>query len=239
MTKKKSIPLILFILIHLILYLFIYAFKIITGKNETIADYIVVISCFLFSLVYFIIKRNSNTLIFVIAFLFTILADTNLLILDDNYELGILTFIIVQFAYFWYILKNMYTKDNYSYLIAIRLITIVIGVIASLIVQTDKLLVCLVIIYISNLVINLIISIIPRKRNLLFSLGLFLFLLCDICVGCYNIGDIIDISNTSLFYKIANLPFNIAWLFYHPSQVLLAISNYIKEYGLDRKLYGF
>ncbi len=230
MTKKKSIPLILFILIHLILYLFIYAFKIITGKNETIADYIVVISCFLFSLVYFIIKRNSNTLIFVIAFLFTILADTNLLILDDNYELGILAFIIVQFAYFWYILKNMYTKDNYSYLIAIRLITIVIGVIASLIVQTDKLLVCLVIIYISNLVINLIISIIPRKRNLLFSLGLFLFLLCDICVGCYNIGDIIDISNTSLFYKIANLPFNIAWLFYHPSQVLLAISNYIKEY---------
>lgn len=230
MTKKKSIPLILFILIHLILYLFIYAFKIITGKNETIADYIVVISCFLFSLVYFIIKRNSNTLIFVIAFLFTILADTNLLILDDNYELGILAFIIVQFAYFWYILKNMYTKDNYSYLIAIRLITIVIGVIASLIVQTDKLLVCLVIIYISNLVINLIISIIPRKRNLLFSLGLFLFLLCDICVGCYNIGDIIDISNTSLFYKITNLPFNIAWLFYHPSQVLLAISNYIKEY---------
>lgn len=230
MTKKKSIPLILFILIHLILYLFIYAFKIITAKTETIADYIVVISCFLFSLVYFIIKRNSNTLIFVIAFLFTILADTNLLILDDNYELGILAFIIVQFAYFWYILKNMYTKDNYSYLIAIRLITIVIGVIASLIVQTDKLLVCLVIIYISNLVINLIISIIPRKRNLLFSLGLFLFLLCDICVGCYNIGDIIDISNTSLFYKIANLPFNIAWLFYHPSQVLLAISNYIKEY---------
>ena len=233
MTKKKSIPLILFILIHLILYLFIYAFKIITGKNETIADYIVVISCFLFSLVYFIIKRNSNTLIFVIAFLFTILADTNLLILDDNYELGILTFIIVQFAYFWYILKNMYNKDNYSYLIAIRLITIVIGVIASLIVQTDKLLVCLVIIYISNLVINLIISIIPRKRNLLFSLGLFLFLLCDICVGCYNIGDIIDISNTSLFYKIANLPFNIAWLFYHPSQVLLAISNYIKEYEVN------
>lgn len=230
MTKKKSIPLILFILIHLILYLFIYAFKIITGKAETIADYIVVISCFLFSLVYFIIKRNSNTLIFVIAFLFTILADTNLLILDDNYELGILAFIIVQFAYFWYILKNMYTKDNYGYLIAIRLITIVIGVIASLIVQIDKLLVCLVIIYISNLVINLIISIIPRKRNLLFSLGLFLFLLCDICVGCYNIGDIIDISNTSLFYKIANLPFNIAWLFYHPSQVLLAISNYIKEY---------
>lgn len=230
MTKKKSIPLILFILIHLILYLFIYAFKIIMGKTETIADYIVVISCFLFSLVYFIIKRNSNTLIFVIAFLFTILADTNLLILDDNYELGILAFIIVQFAYFWYILKNMYTKDNYSYLIAIRLITIVIGVIASLIVQTDKLLVCLVIIYISNLVINLIISIIPKKRNLLFSLGLFLFLLCDICVGCYNIGDIIDISNTSLFYKIANLPFNIAWLFYHPSQVLLAISNYIKEY---------
>ena len=230
MTKKKSIPLILFILIHLILYLFIYAFKIITGKTETIADYIVVISCFLFSLVYFIIKRNSNTLIFVIAFLFTILADTNLLILDDNYELGILAFIIVQFAYFWYILKNMYTKDNYGYLIAIRLITIVIGVIASLIVQIDKLLVCLVIIYISNLVINLIISIIPRKRNLLFSLGLFLFLLCDMCVGCYNIGDIIDISNTSLFYKIANLPFNIAWLFYHPSQVLLAISNYIKEY---------
>lgn len=230
MTKKKSIPLILFVLIHLILYLFIYAFKIITGKAETIADYIVVISCFLFSLGYFIIKRNSNTLIFVIAFLFTILADTNLLILDDNYELGVLAFIIVQFAYFWYILKNMYTKDNYGYLIAIRLITIVIGVIASLIVQTDKLLVCLVIIYISNLVINLIISIIPRKRNLLFSLGLFLFLLCDICVGCYNIGDIIDISNTSLFYKIANLPFNIAWLFYHPSQVLLAISNYIKEY---------
>ncbi len=233
MTKKKSIPLILFILIHLILYLFIYAFKIITGKTETIADYIVVISCFLFSLVYFIIKRNSNTLIFVIAFLFTILADTNLLILDDNYELGILAFIIVQFAYFWYILKNMYTKDNYGYLIAIRLITIVIGVIASLIVQIDKLLVCLVIIYISNLVINLIISIIPRKRNLLFSLGLFLFLLCDICVGCYNIGDIIDISNTSLFYKIANLPFNIAWLFYHPSQVLLAISNYIKEYEVN------
>ena len=230
MTKKKSIPLILFILIHSILYLFIYAFKIITGKTETIADYIVVISCFLFSLVYFIIKRNSNTLIFVIAFLFTILADTYLLILDDNYELGILAFIIVQFAYFWYILKNMYTKDNYGYLIAIRLITIVIGVIASLIVQTDKLLVCLVIIYISNLVINLIISIIPRRRNLLFSLGLFLFLLCDICVGCYNIGDIINISNTSLFYKIANLPFNIAWLFYHPSQVLLAISNYIKEY---------
>lgn len=52
----------------------------------------------------------------------------------------------------------------------------------------------------------------PSKKQTLFLIGLFLFILCDINVVFYNLTD-----NTLSFYLM--------WIFYAPSQTLIALSS--------------
>ena len=67
------------------------------------------------------------------------------------------------------------------------------------------------------------------KKSPLFAIGLVLFLLCDTIIGI-NVasGAYITISEASLLYKITHLPFDLAWVFYIPSQAFIALSLHTK-----------
>ncbi len=62
------------------------------------------------------------------------------------------------------------------------------------------------------------------KRRLLVLVGLTLFLLCDFFVGMECIDEYISLSEGSFFYYLSNPPINLAWVFYVPSQAILALS---------------
>lgn len=76
--------------------------------------------------------------------------------------------------------------------------------------------------YYANLILNVIFAFVGRQDTLL-AIGLLLFLLCDTCVGLGNLYAYLPVNEAALnrvLYGYCNL----AWVFYSPSQVLLALS---------------
>lgn len=61
-------------------------------------------------------------------------------------------------------------------------------------------------------------------KNLLFALGMTLFVGCDLFVIANNAGAYMDISTMPLLQSMNAIPFNMMWLFYGPSQMLLSLS---------------
>ena len=61
--------------------------------------------------------------------------------------------------------------------------------------------------------------------NLLFTLGMTLFLGCDLFVAVNNAALYLDLSAYPLLQTLHDLPFNMMWAFYGPSQMLLALST--------------
>ena len=62
----------------------------------------------------------------------------------------------------------------------------------------------------------------------MFAIGLTLFVACDIFVCLYNIKDYISISN-DIGTTIKRIGFIGTWIFYIPSQTLIAISPLFRE----------
>ena len=62
-------------------------------------------------------------------------------------------------------------------------------------------------------------------RNLLFTLGMTLFLGCDLFVAVNNAALYLDLDAYPLLKSLYDIPFNMMWAFYGPSQMLLALSS--------------
>ncbi len=62
-------------------------------------------------------------------------------------------------------------------------------------------------------------------QNLLFTLGMTLFLGCDLFVAVNNAPQYLDLAEYPLLKTLYDVPFNVMWAFYGPSQILLALSS--------------
>lgn len=62
------------------------------------------------------------------------------------------------------------------------------------------------------------------RENLLFTLGMSLFVCCDIFVAANCAGSYMDTGALPLVEQMNGIPFNMMWAFYGPSQMLLALS---------------
>ena len=62
-------------------------------------------------------------------------------------------------------------------------------------------------------------------RNLLFTLGMTLFFGCDLFVAANNAALYLDLDAFPLLKALHDIPFNMMWAFYGPSQMLLALSS--------------
>lgn len=228
MQKLKKIDWIvisLFLLIEIALYLSFLILDANPGNFDTTwFKYSGVILCLLFS-IYCSLKKKEKIHIFIpVALVFTLISDYFLLINTniDFFIPGLVTFIITQLIYFLLISYKRKKKNEFIINIVLRVfVSSILILISSILVQIDWL-VAFALIYFTQLLINFGYSIClvkEEKKYLIFALGLLIFIACDINVGLNNVH-IID----GIDYKIVNY---LMWLFYLPSQVLLASSNLV------------
>ena len=232
--KEKLVKIILtvFIFIELAIYI---AFNVMAGLNTPDPIYLKysgVLLCFAVSVALSVIYGGEKDYLFLsCALLFTAISDLFILVLDDYYEIGLVTFIITQSIYFARLYFGRYKRIWLS--LAVRCGVMVVLFIVFAVAITLNLLIAECIIYISMLVANVVDAfIICRKgvKNILFAVGLLLFVGCDICVGLHNFGSVLDIAlptALTLFAQVA------IWAFYLPSQVLITCSA--KKGGLNFK----
>ena len=200
MEKEKKI----FLITESIIYILFIIFDLI-GMNSSYLKYTGILLC----LFYHICKKNR---IFSCAFFFTAFADLFLLVLDDHYEIGVTSFIAVQLIYFFYLKKDCKTYIN------LRIGSFIGILIGFYMTGNISLLNLLTAFYFVNLVFNLLSSL-SNPYQKVMSIGLFLFMCCDICVGLFNI-----LSYGKAYEIVAFM----MWVFYLPSQVLISLSADMK-----------
>lgn len=145
------------------------------------------------------------------AMVFTLAADNLLLMQNSNYALGVAFFCAVQAIYFY-----MLYRENGKILLALRIILFAAALILLWKLNLLSWLNALVSFYFTNFACNVIQSFGTDRR--LFSLGLVLFICCDICVGIFNLP---RLSGTGIYGFAAFC----MWLFYLPAQVLIVLSG--------------
>lgn len=197
------------------------------GKYINIYEYTSIVVAFVFSLLF--VCTSPKVWITELALLFTSIADLFLEIVDPMIQTVAMTsFAIVQVLHFARLLCELSTKKWKLTNIIIRTAIVVIFETITIIVLKEKTdyLSMVSIFYFANLLCNIVLAFVEFKKSPLFAFGLLLFLGCDIFVGLQAavIGGYIDIPTTSLLYKIIFVDFNISWLCYLPSQVLISTS---------------
>ena len=228
MQKFKKIDWIVisvFLLIEMALYLSFLILDMNPGTIDTTwFKYSGVVLCLIFS-IYCVFKKKDKISLFIpLALVFTLISDYFLLINTDMdlFIPGLATFIITQLIYFLLISYKRRKRNEFILNIILRiLISAILIFVASTLVKIDWL-VSLALIYFTQLLINFCYSVClikEDKKYLIFVSGLLIFIACDINVGLNNVH-IID----GIDYKIVNY---LMWLFYLPSQVLLACSNLV------------
>lgn len=216
--KHPFVPKIIFLAAAFILYVMILTTH---GQLHVWSCFISIVLCFLFALAHI---RAGNR--FIIAALgFTVCADFFLVVCSPIQQLyGMICFLCAQSLYaFW--LHRTYRGKWAVYLrfgltaIAAAVTFLVLGK------KTDPLAVISVCYY-ANLILNILLSCLHFTRIPMAAVGFILFFLCDTVVGLNAAGaGYLPISENSALHQILNPGFNLAWLFYLPSQVLLALSS--------------
>jgi hypothetical protein len=213
------------ILVSIIVIIYIsFLYMDISNIGVHISNVLKFISIILAFIISILGKKNSLSYkdihLLQIGLFITIFADLFLLILDSHYILGMILFSIVQIIYsFRYDFRNVkpiirnfiiiFLGLSLFYLILNRFINIdfilIVGVFYAI---------CLLI-SVGNAIKAYKYKLFPKPNRQMILIGMILFLLCDINVALYNITrEFVNISSVSM------------WLFYLPSQVLLALSCY-------------
>ena len=161
--------------------------------------------------------RHGGSCLMAWAMAFTLAADTFLLLLDRWYGAGITLFCVVQGLYLarirracghtLWVLRAGLAAAAWPLLSALGMGT-VLNLLAAL--------------YFVNFLVNAFQSLTLRSERL-FAAGLWLFLLCDVCVGLRN--------QPSLLPGLAGAAQAGMWLFYLPGQVLLVRDFYTAQIG--------
>ena len=151
------------------------------------------------------------------AMVFTLAADTFLLLLDRWYGAGIVLFCVVQGLYLARIRRAC---GRTLWVLRAGLVAAAWVLLSALGMGTALNL--LAALYFVNFLVNAFQSLTLRSERL-FAAGLWLFLLCDVCVGLRN--------QPSLLPGLAGAAQVGMWLFYLPGQVLLVREFYTVQIG--------
>lgn len=233
--KHWRIPLILFLLIELVLYsTFLYLDILVKGAFlvSMYLKFASIILCFLMTFMLYARNVTQDIVLLRFAFLFTVISDLCILILD-SYFLGLITFSIVQMLYLirlqcW---RNHQGKKNPLCFFLLRNLLfalVIIGILIILRISLEKL-ILISIFYFVSIFFNTVDALrigwsVQKKQFKLYAIGMVLFLLCDINVGLFNLSDFIQIEKT-WFNKIYEFATIAMWMFYLPAQVMISLSG--------------
>lgn len=197
---------ILFLTLSLVLYLSIFLF----GWGH----YTAILLCFGFAL----LQKPKSWLTAGLGL--TVLADFCLVVCDPAQRLwGMVFFLIAQICYCILLHRG-------KLLLYLRIGLILAAEVVTFLVlgeNTDALAV-VSLCYYANLIMNICCAFVRWQENKWLPVALVLFLLCDTVIGLQTMGSLyLPIQNGSILHSILYPGFDLAWFFYLPSQVLLAL----------------
>ncbi|MBQ8293290.1 MAG: hypothetical protein IJX78_05770 [Bacilli bacterium] len=201
-------------------------------QYKDICCFLVVVISYLYSLLLF--NKTKDYLYTHIGLLFTLLADIFLVLTNPMYEIpGVLLFCITQLFYclkIHLVIDSKITRIIHIY-VRTFIIFLLLGITVFVLNENSNFLTLISMFYYANLVTNIIFSFYSRKPSFLFSIGLILFACCDLFVGLTYIDNIyININNNSFIHNLCYSNIDIIWLFYVPSQTLIACSLFKQKY---------
>ncbi|MBQ7374161.1 MAG: hypothetical protein IJW64_06375 [Clostridia bacterium] len=209
-----------FIILQTILYSVFMWQDFSNGSDTTNLKYATICLCLVFT-VYKLPFSSIDGLLVFLALLFTVASDTFTLLINDYFTLGVSLFIPAQLIY-GLRMRVWAEKPLYKSIIA-RFSVIVAVVLGATVAQIADGLTLVTAIYFSMLLYNAIESVFFAKtfKRILFCIGLWLFICCDVCVGLYNLTDVLGVAVNKEVFNFASI---MMWGFYLPSQVLIVTS---------------
>ena len=182
------------------------------GRGSNPIKYAGILLCLGCSL--YLARRGGSRLV-PAALTLTALADVFLLLLDTHYALGIGLFCLVQGIY----LVRIFRSNGGRILWGLRLLLFVLALVVlkklGLLIPLNV----LALFYFTNFLCNALASLgCPGGNMRLFSIGLWLFLCCDVCVGLFQSPQLASPA-VGAFVQVG------MWLFYLPAQVLIVLSG--------------
>ena len=218
MNRQDKITLFGFLFIQSIIYILLLLYS-----HQEIFSYLAyagILFCFCASLLWK--KPFPHRYLISIALFGTLLADLILLFFIEYRLLAMFFFSLVQLAYgaFLFLIKDR--KSFFS--LIVRILCILILEMIGLMILKDRfdLLVGVSLFYFSNLLCNGFLALFQKRWML--AAGFTLFLCCDMLIGISEMRMMNLLSAQSIWYQVFDLPVNIFWVFYLPSQVILAAS---------------
>lgn len=185
-------------------------------------------------------RTDRSIFCYLVAALFFTLVSDIFLLLTDLYLYGVLTFILVQQLHHVRLILYRGKEEEQTgkrsltriYLLRVVIQAVTVAIILFVLVKAgvslDGLLIASVFYFIgiaSNTILAIRTALQNRKDRGMACLafGMVLFLLCDINVGLFNIAGYISLPESvyELVYTASSL---LMWVFYAPSQVLIALS---------------
>ena len=171
----------------------------------------------------------------------TVCADFFLVLIPEQQRLpGMIFFSAAQLMYFFMVYSTDDNAARRKVHLVLRTVASVLAVVLTLAVlgpAADG--VALVsMFYYANLLINVVFSFINFKKHGIFAIALLIFILSDTIIGFNNLEKYLFVSRRSLAYYIANSEFDLTYVLYLPSQILLAISlipQKLKKLGNNEK----
>jgi hypothetical protein len=221
MIKQQfSLKMLIFIVFEIILMILV---QLTSGVMNTVVSFTSVVCAFIYGVLYL----NKHNILIIIGLFTTVCADIFLVVIEPMKQNIAMTFFsITQIAYFVYIC-NSQTKRQQRIHFIIRGMVVALSLIIMIIVLKDKtdFLSSISIFYYANLISNIIFAFTIKNKNILLIIGLILFACCDFVIGISIMGEsYLSLKEGTLLYFIANPGFNLAWIFYVPSQTLIALS---------------
>lgn len=214
--KQEATLTFCFVGISCVLYFFILTTG---GLSLTLTSYTAIIGCFVFAL-----SRGQNK--FIIGGLAcTVGADFFLVVCNPIQQFwGMVFFLGAQSLYA--AMLHLSRPGKIFVIIRIALIAVAEAITVAILKGNTDPLAAISICYYVNLIFNIVMAFLQFKRYRLFAIGLVFFLLCDTVIGLQVMSSsYLPIPDGSLLDKILSVPFNLAWLFYLPSQVLISLSS--------------
>lgn len=215
--KSKIIALSIFALIQTVYLVLV----IVTGRDYftsvLISASFMILSC----------SKTKSYLFMQIGLVCTVFADIFLVVIEPMIQLPAMIFFSgTQICYFLRIFfETKSKKEKLIHLILRASLTVIVQIITIIVLKEKTDALSLVsMLYYTNLILNVIFAFIHFKKSPVLAIGLLLFLLCDTIIGLdimassYISGTALEAVNS--FISGANW----AWIFYVPSQALIASS---------------
>ena len=222
--KRINTPDLILTLIFLICSCILYYFILTAGGTLlTATSYAAIVLCFLYALT----QKGNKFIIGGLAC--TLVADFFLVVCFPIQQLwGMVFFLGAQSLY----ATMLHTSHPGKILLLFRLglIAVAEAITFAILKDNTDALALISVCYYVNLLVNIVIAFFQFRTYNLFAFALVFFLLCDTVIGLQVMANgYLPIPETSALHSIIFAPFNLAWLFYLPSQVLIALSGRKKQ----------